>query len=104
MNGLKKSAKNNGSQWYAQFAHCVHTGYIEGKCGFSGRSYSGPTIQIWPYMTGFCTERVMNGLKKSAKSKESQWYAQSAHCAHTGHDKEKCMFCGRFQGRPCILI
>ena len=33
----------------------------------------------------------MNGLKKPTKYKESQWYAQSAHCAHTGHDKEK--FC-----------
>ena len=25
----------------------------------------------------------MNGMKKSAKNRESQWYAQSEHCAHT---------------------
>ena len=29
----------------------------------------------------------MNGLKKSAKNRGSQWYAQSAHCANTGRDK-----------------
>ena len=28
----------------------------------------------------------MNGLKKSAKNRESQWHAQSAHLAHTGHE------------------
>ena len=38
VNGLKKSAKNRGSQWYAQSAHCAHTGRVMGKCGFSGRS------------------------------------------------------------------
>ena len=35
----KKSAKNRGSQWYAQSAHCAHIGRVKGKCGFSGRSY-----------------------------------------------------------------
>ena len=29
----------------------------------------------------------MNGLKKSAINKGSQWHAQSAHLAHTGHVK-----------------
>ena len=33
------------------------------------------------------TERVENGLKKSAKNRGRQWYAQSAQCAHTGHVK-----------------
>ena len=28
----------------------------------------------------------MNGLKKSAKNRESQWHAQSAHLTHTGHE------------------
>ena len=51
MNGLKKSAKNRGSQWHAQSAHLAHTGHVKAKCGFSGR------------------------LKKSAKG--SQWHAQS---------------------------
>ena len=30
----------------------------------------------------------MNGLKKSAKNKESQWHAQSAHLDHTGQVRE----------------
>ena len=50
------------------------------------------------------TERVVDGLKKSAKNKGSQWYAQSEHCAHTGHENRKCWFCGRFQGGPSIHI
>ena len=28
----------------------------------------------------------MNGLKKSAKNRLSQWHAQSAHLTHTGHE------------------
>ena len=79
MNGLKKSAKNRGSQWHAQSAHLTHTGHVKGsahlthtvhvkgKCGFSGRSWDGPSIHIWPYGAGYFTERVVNGLKKSAK-------------------------------------
>ena len=67
MNGLKKSAKNRGSQWHAQSAHLTHTGHVKGKCGFSGRSWDGPSIHIWPYRAGYFTERVVNGLKKSAK-------------------------------------
>ena len=31
MNGLKKSAKNKGSQWHAQSAHLAYTGYVKGK-------------------------------------------------------------------------
>ena len=38
VNGLKKSAKNMGSQWYALSALCAHTGRVKGKCGFSGLS------------------------------------------------------------------
>ena len=37
-----------GLEWSAQSAHCAHTGHLERKCGFSGRSYSVPTIHIWP--------------------------------------------------------
>ena len=33
MKGLKKSAKNRGSQWHAQSAHCADTGHVKGKCG-----------------------------------------------------------------------
>ena len=55
---------------------------------------SVPTIHIWPYGARYCTERVVNGLKKSAKNRGSQWYAQSAHCAHTGHVKGTCGFSG----------
>ena len=44
---------------------------------------------------GYCTERVANGLKNSAKNRRSQWYAQSALCAHTGHVKGKCGFSRR---------
>ena len=43
----------------------------------------------------YCAERIVNGLKKSANNRESQWYAQSAHFAHTGHAKGKCGFSGR---------
>ena len=32
----------------------------------------------------------MNGLKKSAKNRGSQWYAQSAHWAHRDHENVKC--------------
>ena len=35
----------------------------------------------------YCTENVVDGLKKSAKNWGSQWCAQSFHCAHTGHIK-----------------
>ena len=31
MNGLKKSAKNKGSQWHAQSAHLAYTGYVKGR-------------------------------------------------------------------------
>ena len=31
MNVLEKSAKNRGSQWYAQSAHCDHTGRVVGS-------------------------------------------------------------------------
>ena len=51
-----------------------------------------------------CTERVVNGLKKSAKNRGSQWYAQSAHWAHTCHENGKCGFCGRFLCGPSIHI
>ena len=43
---------------------------------------------------GYFTERILNGLKEWAKNKESQWHAQSAHLAHTGHVKGKCGFSG----------
>ena len=33
MNGLKKSAKNRGSQWHAQSAHLAHTGHENGNVG-----------------------------------------------------------------------
>ena len=33
MNGLKKSAKNKGSQWHAQSAHLAHTGHVKGNVG-----------------------------------------------------------------------
>ena len=49
---------------------------------------------------GYWTERVVNGIKKSAKNWGSQWYTQSAHLAHTSHENWKCGFCGRFQGGP----
>ena len=48
-----------------------------------------------PRGQGISTERVVNGLKKSAKNRGSQWHAQSAHLAHTGHENGKCGFCGR---------
>ena len=32
---------------------------------------------------------------KSAKIRETQWHAQSAHCPHTGHVKLKCGFSGK---------
>ena len=54
----------------------------------------GPSIHIRPQVAGYCTERVVNCLKKSAKNWGSQCYAQSAHCAHTGRVKEKCVFSG----------
>ena len=40
----------------------------------------------------YCTERVINGLKKSAENRGNQWYARSAHCAYTGNVKRKCGF------------
>ena len=33
--------------------------------------------------------------QKSAKNRDSQWYSQFAHSAHTGHVKRKCGFSGR---------
>ena len=33
MNGLKKSAKNRGSQCYAQSAHCAHRGRVNWNVG-----------------------------------------------------------------------
>ena len=44
----QKSAKNRGSQCYAQSAHCAHTGHFKAKCGFSLCSYSRTTIHICP--------------------------------------------------------
>ena len=57
-----------------------------------------------PRGKGYGSERVVNGLEKSAKNWGSQWYAHSAHLAHTGHENGKCGFCGRFQGGPSIHI
>ena len=99
VNGLKESSKNRGRQWYAQSAHFAHTGHENGKCGFCGRFQFGPSIQFWPWGAGYCTERVVNGLIKSAKNRGRQLYALSAHWAHTDHENGKCGFCGRFQGR-----
>ena len=53
-----------------------------------------------PRGQGFALKLSQN----SAKNREGQWYAQSAHCAHTAHENEKCGFCGRFQGRKSIHI
>ena len=77
----KKSAINMGKQWYAQSAHCAHTGH---------------TFTFGPKGAGDCTEMVVNGLKKSTKNRGSQCYHQSAHSAHTGDENGKCGFCGRF--------
>ena len=52
-------------------------------------------FKIWPYGAGYCTDRVVNGLKKSATIRGSLWYAQSAHCAHTDHVEGKCVFSRR---------
>ena len=38
--------------------------------------------------------------KKSPKNSGSQWYAQSAQWAHTGHVKKKCVFPGRSYSGP----
>ena len=68
-------------------------------------SLDAPRLPIYSHLAlwaGYFTERVVNGLKKSAKNRESQWHAQSAHLAHTGHENGKCGFCGRFQGGPSI--
>ena len=55
--------------------------------------------------THLCTfspraQGVVNGLKKSAKNTGSQWYAQSAQCAHTGRGKGKCWFSWALLMRP----
>ena len=94
MNGLKKSAKNRGSQWYAQSALCAHTGRVKGKCGSPDAPRAVHPIHIWPQWAGYCIDKVMNGLKKSAKNRESQWYALSALCAHTGRVTGKFGFSG----------
>ena len=43
----KKSAKNRGSQWYAQSVHLDQTDHKNGKSGFCERFQGGPSIQIW---------------------------------------------------------
>ena len=71
---------------------------------------------------GYCTKRVVNGLKnqekigeargiffvngfkKSPKNRGSQRYAQSTQWARTDHENGKCGFCGRFQRVPSIHI
>ena len=63
------SAKHRGSQWYVLSALCAHTGRVKVKCGLSGRSYGCPSIHIYPLGAGYCTEWVVNGLKKSTKNR-----------------------------------
>ena len=52
MNGLKTSAKNKESQWYAQSAHRAHIDQDNGKYGFWGPFQGGPSIHIWPQGQG----------------------------------------------------
>ena len=42
----------------------------------------------------------MNCVLYTTENRGSQWYAQFANWAHTGHENGKCGFCGRFQARP----
>ena len=41
---------------------------------------------------------------KNPQKRGSQWCAQSANWAHTGHENGKGEFCGRFQEGPSMNI
>ena len=77
---------------------------LRGKMGSLDTPRASQLFTFIPMGAGYFTERVVNGLKKSTKNRGSQWYAQSAHWAHTGHENGKCGFCGRFQGGTSIHI
>ena len=83
-----------------QSAHCAHTGRVRGEMCVHWTLLGGPNYSHLVLGAGYCTERVVNGLKKSAKNNGNQWYEQSAHCEHTGRVKVKCGFCGRFHFGP----
>ena len=77
---------------------------LKGNVGSLDAPRTAQLFTFGPRGAGYFTERVVNGLKKSAKNRGIQWHAQSAHLAHTGHENGKCGFCGRFQGGPSIHI
>ena len=77
---------------------------LKGNVGSLDAPRVSQLFTFGPRGAAYCAERVVNGLKKSAKNRGSQRYAQSAHWVHTGHENGKCGFCGRFQGIPSIHI
>ena len=60
--------------------------------------------KVFTYWISYIFQFRLYIRKKSAKNRESQWHAQSAHLAQTGHENVKYGFCGRFQGGPSIHI
>ena len=77
---------------------------LRGNVGSLDAPRASQLFTFGPRGAGYCTERVVNGLKKSVINRRSQRYTQSAHWAHTGHENGKCGFFGRFQGGPFIHI
>ena len=59
---------------------------LRGNVGSLDAPIAAQLFTFGTKVAGYYTERVMNGLKKSAKNGGSQWHAQSAHWAHTGHE------------------
>ena len=90
VNGLKnpqKIGQTNGM-------HSLPTGPTQvmktGNMGSVDVFRAAHLFTFGPRGQGNALKRVVNGLKKSAKNRGSQWYDQSANCAQTGHVKGKC--------------
>ena len=95
VNGLKKQQKIGEANGMPSLPIVPTHVALRGNVDSLDAPRASLLFTFGPRGAGYCTERVVNGLKKSAKNRGSQWYAQSAHCAHTCRVKGKYRFSGR---------
>ena len=67
MNGLKRSVENRGTNGMLDLPIVPTQVTKTGNVGSLGAPMAAPSILNWPWVAGYCNERVVNGLKKISK-------------------------------------
>ena len=75
MNGLKKSAKILEANGMRSLPIVPTQVALRGNVGALDASRASQLFTFDPRGAGYCTKRLVNGLKNSAKNRESKWYA-----------------------------